>query len=175
MANYSDADIAFAHRVFQAARDGATSDLAAVIDAGLSPDLTNDKGDTLLILAAYYTRTETVAMLLAKGADPTRFNDRGQDALGSAVFRQSRPTVETLLAAGADPTASPRSAWSVAQFFGLSEMVDLLRPHVTDPDAPGPEGRGADHAVLARPEMPAAPGDPDADAPGVDPAANPRH
>ena len=82
-----------AARVFDLARFGHTDELAAYVDAGVPVDLTNDKGDTLLLLAAYYGHPETVAALLARGADPGRVNDRGQTALGAAVFRQSPDAV----------------------------------------------------------------------------------
>ena len=81
--------LAYAHRMFDLARDGEAVALAAQIDAGLPVDLTNDKGDSLLILAAYYDRTATVAALLEQGADPSRVNDRGQTALAAATFRRS--------------------------------------------------------------------------------------
>jgi hypothetical protein len=119
--------LAFAHRMFELARDGGTEELAANVDAGLPVNLTNDKGDTLLILAAYHGHPETVAALLARGADPGRVNDRGQTALGAATFRRTRESVAALLAVGADPTAGGQSALAVAQFFDLPEMAELLR------------------------------------------------
>ena len=119
--------LAFAHRMFELARDGGTEHLAANVDAGLPVNLTNDKGDTLLILAAYHGHPETVAALLARGADPGRVNDRGQTALGAATFRRTRESVVALLAVGADPTAGGQSALAVAQFFDLPEMAELLR------------------------------------------------
>jgi hypothetical protein len=119
--------LAFAHRMFELARDGGTEELAANVDAGLPVNLTNDKGDTLLILAAYHGHPETVAALLARGADPGRVNDRGQTALGAATFRRTRESVVALLAVGADPTAGGQSALAVAQFFDLPEMAELLR------------------------------------------------
>jgi ankyrin repeat protein len=119
--------LAFAHRMFELARGGGTEELAANVDAGLPVNLTNDKGDTLLILAAYHGHPETVAALLARGADPARVNDRGQTALGAATFRRTRDSVVALLAAGADPAAGGQSALAVAQFFDLPEMAELLR------------------------------------------------
>ena len=95
--------IALAGRVFDLAREGDTGELAAYLDAGVPANLTNDKGDTLLILAAYHGHPDTVAALLARGADHARVNDRGQTALAAAVFRQSAAAVRALLAAGADP------------------------------------------------------------------------
>ena len=118
--------IELAGRVFDLARAGATEELAAYVDAGVPVNLTNDKGDTLLILAAYHDHPETVGALLDRGADHSRANDRGQTALAAAVFRQSTDTVARLLAAGADPDAGSPSARATAVFFELPAMVDLL-------------------------------------------------
>ncbi|WP_433307559.1 ankyrin repeat domain-containing protein [Actinoplanes sp. CA-030573] len=112
--------------MFDLARTGGTGELTANIEAGLPPNLTNDKGDTLLILAAYHNHPSTVAALLAHGADPGRVNDRGQSALAAAVFRQNAETVRSLLAAGADPDAGNPSARATAEFFKLPEMAALL-------------------------------------------------
>ncbi|RBY90902.1 ankyrin repeat domain-containing protein [Blastococcus sp. TF02A-26] len=115
-----------AHRVFDLARGGATEELAAYVDAGVPANLTNDKGDTLLILAAYHAHAETVAALLARGADHARVNDRGQTALAAAVFRQCTDAVRALLDAGADPDGGGPSARDTAAFFVLPEMTALL-------------------------------------------------
>jgi ankyrin repeat protein len=122
-----DKTIAFAHEMFDLARFGDTPELIANVEAGLPPDLCNDKGDTLLILAAYHDRPDTVAALLAHGADPNRVNDRGQSALSAAVFRQNPISVRTLLAAGADPDGGAPSAVAIADYFRLPEMAALLR------------------------------------------------
>ena len=118
--------VELAGRVFDLARGGHTEELAAYVDAGVPVNLTNDKGDTLLILAAYHGHPETVGALLDRGADHTRANDRGQTALAAAVFRQSSETVTRLLAAGADPDAGGPSARATAVFFDLPAMVKLL-------------------------------------------------
>ena len=118
--------IELAGRVFDLARGGVTDELAAYVDAGVPVNLTNDKGDTLLILAAYHGHPETVGALLDRGADHSRANDRGQTALAAAVFRQSADTVSRLLAAEADPDAGGPSARATARFFELREMTGLL-------------------------------------------------
>lgn len=118
--------IELAGRVFDLARAGATEELAGYLDAGVPANLTNDKGDTLLILAAYHGHPDTVALLLAHAADHGRINDRGQTPLAAAVFRQSTETVRHLLAAGADPDAGQPSARATAAFFELPEMLALL-------------------------------------------------
>jgi ankyrin repeat protein len=118
--------IELAGRVFDLARGGCTEELSAYLDAGVPANLTNDKGDTLLILAAYHGHPATVAALLAHGADTGRANDRGQTALAAAVFKQSAETVQTLVGAGADPDAGGPSAREMAAFFGLPAMAALL-------------------------------------------------
>jgi ankyrin repeat protein len=118
--------IELAGRVFDLARGGYTDELAGYVDAGVPANLTNDKGDTLLILAAYHGHPQTVAALLARGADHARANDRGQTALAAAVFKQSAETVQALLAAGADPDAGGPSAREMARFFDLPAMAALL-------------------------------------------------
>ena len=121
-----EATLAFAHRMFDLARSGGTEELADHLAHGLPANLTNDKGDTLLILAAYHNHPATVAALLAAGADPARSNDRGQTALAAAVFRRNSETVTTLLGAGANPHDGNPSAMATAEFFGLTEMAELL-------------------------------------------------
>jgi ankyrin repeat protein len=118
--------IELAGRVFDLARGGVTQELAAYVDAGVPANLTNDKGDTLLILAAYHGHPQTVAALLQRGADAGRVNDRGQTALAAAVFKQSEETVRALLAAGADPDAGGPTARETAAFFDLPAMTALL-------------------------------------------------
>jgi hypothetical protein len=118
--------VELAGRVFDLARGGHTEELAGYIDAGVPVNLTNDKGDTLLLLAAYHGHPETVGALLDRGADHSRANDRGQTALAAAVFRQSTDAVTRLLAAGADPDAGGPSARATATFFELPAMTELL-------------------------------------------------
>lgn len=121
-----DETLAFAHRMFDLARSGDATVLAEFVDAGLPVDLRNDKGDTLLILAAYHDHPETVRVLLERGADTTAVNDRGQTALAAAVFRQSDEEVDVLLQGGADPTLGSPSALEVARFFELPAMLVRL-------------------------------------------------
>jgi ankyrin repeat protein len=118
--------VELAGRVFDLARGGRTDELAAYVDAGVPVNLTNDKGDTLLILAAYHGHPQAVGALLARGADHSRANDRGQTALAAAVFRQSADTVRLLMDAGADPDAGGPSARATAIFFELPAMAELL-------------------------------------------------
>jgi len=121
-----DETLAFAQSLFQLAREGGAEQLAGYLDHGLSPDLTNSRGDSLLLLAAYHQQAATVAALVSRGAALDRVNDRGQTPLTAAVFRQDAEVVSILLAAGADPDAGDPSARATAAFFGLADMLALL-------------------------------------------------
>lgn len=121
-----DETLAFARQLFDLAREGRADELAAYVDAGVPVGLTNDKGDTLLLLAAYAPSPPTVRALLERGADPDVVNERGQTALAAAAFRSSAEAVEALLAAGADPHLGSPDAVATARFFDLPDMVRLL-------------------------------------------------
>ncbi|GGC95771.1 hypothetical protein GCM10011512_23510 [Tersicoccus solisilvae] len=126
-ADLTDADLELLNSMFDLARDGATERLTAFVDAGLPVNLTNAKGDTLLILAAYHRHADTVAALLERGAETERVNDMGQTALAAAVFRQDETAVRALLDAGADPEGGRQTPVSVAAYFQLPAMAELLR------------------------------------------------
>ncbi|GAA3657127.1 ankyrin repeat domain-containing protein [Nonomuraea antimicrobica] len=113
----------FATRMFDLARAGETETLRAYVEAGVPADLTNGKGDTLLMLAAYYGHAETVRMLVTCGADPNRANDRGQTPLAGAVFKKESAVVRTLLDGGADPDAGQPSALDTARMFANAQFI----------------------------------------------------
>lgn len=124
-----DSAVELAHRMFDLARDGATEQLTAYLDAGVPVEITDPKGDTLLILAAYYGNDPIVTDLLARGADPNRTNDRGQTAIAAALFAQSAGSVTALLEAGADPHHGSPSAWATVEHFDIPDMRALLEEH----------------------------------------------
>lgn len=90
------AAIELARKVFDLARNGSTDVLAQYMSAGVPPNLTNHKGDTLLMLSAYHGHLTTVQMLLQKGADPNVLNDRGQSIIAGAVFKDYEEVVNLL-------------------------------------------------------------------------------
>jgi uncharacterized protein len=123
-----DETLAFAHRMFDLAR-GGHGELLEQVDAGLPVDLTDARGNTLLLLAVYYGQVDVSLGLLERRADPQRENDRGQTPLAAAAFRGLRGVAEALLAAGADPHGGTPSALETARFFEQGEVADLLARH----------------------------------------------
>ncbi|MGW2305910.1 ankyrin repeat domain-containing protein [Streptomyces sp. NPDC001809] len=118
--------IELASKVFDLARTGDADGLAAYVDAGVPANLTNDKGDTLVMLAAYHGHAPAVAALLARGADADRANDRGQTPLAGAVFKGEDAVVRALLEGGANPEAGTPSAADTARMFGKAELLELF-------------------------------------------------
>jgi ankyrin repeat protein len=112
-----------AAKIFNLARDGETGALAAYVDAGVPVNLSNDKGDTLVMLAAYHGHAPAVAALLERGADPDRANDRGQTPLAGAIFKGEQEVIDALLNGGADPAAGTPSAVDTARMFGQDALV----------------------------------------------------
>ena len=61
--------------------------LRAALDDGLDPNLANENGWTLLLLAAVEGATPLGKLLLERGADPARQNAKGATALSIATDR----------------------------------------------------------------------------------------
>ncbi|WP_405710530.1 MULTISPECIES: ankyrin repeat domain-containing protein [unclassified Streptomyces] len=118
--------VELATKVFDLARRGEADALAAYVDAGVPVNLTNDRGDSLLMLAAYHGHAAVVTALVGRGADPDRANDRGQTPLAGAVFKGEDAVIEALLSAGADPAAGTPSALDTARMFGKADLLELF-------------------------------------------------
>ncbi|WP_264046371.1 ankyrin repeat domain-containing protein [Methylobacterium flocculans] len=143
--------LAFAGRVFQYARLGHADELADLFGQGLPANLRNDKGDSLLMLAAYNGQAEAARIILAHGGDPELANDRGQTPLAGAAFKGDIAMVTLLLAQGALVDGAGdgnRTALMTAAMFNRTEMVDLLLAHGADPDLR--DGTGLTAAEMAQ-------------------------
>ncbi|MBT2504888.1 ankyrin repeat domain-containing protein [Streptomyces sp. ISL-98] len=118
--------VELATKIFDLARQGEAEALAAYVDAGVSANLTNDRGDSLVMLAAYHGHAAAVDALLARGADPDRANDRGQTPLAGAVFKGEDAVIRALLSGGADPAAGTPSALDTARMFDKKDLLELF-------------------------------------------------
>ncbi|HZZ50782.1 MAG TPA: ankyrin repeat domain-containing protein [Pseudonocardia sp.] len=108
------------------AREGDRDRLVAYLDAGVPVNLTNDKGDTLLMLAAYHGHLELVTALVERGADVNRLNNRNQSPLAGAIFKGEDEVVRILVDGGADPRAGHPTALEAADLFGRQDLHELL-------------------------------------------------
>jgi ankyrin repeat protein len=113
------------------ARKGDTTGLHALVKGGLAVDAQDAKGNTLLMLAAYHGKAETVAMLLKARATVDLRNAKGQTPLGGVAFKGHVEIATLLLDAGADPLADQGGSTPIdfATTFGRQDIITLLRTH----------------------------------------------
>ena len=114
------------------ARTGETNQLRKMIEAGMPVNLSDPKGQTLLMLASYNGHTKTTAMLLEAGADPDRRNDRGQTPLAGVSFKGYPEIAELLNEYGADMNADSGGGMAPIHFaamFGRYEVVKILETY----------------------------------------------
>ncbi len=105
------------------AREGMTEELAGFVEHGLPADVSDENGNTPLMLAAYHGHAETVRMLVERGADVDQRNHRDQSPVAGAIFKGEDDVVRVLVEAGADLDAGTPSARQTAEMF---ERQDLL-------------------------------------------------
>lgn len=118
--------IELATKLFDFARQGKTAELRQYIHAGIPVNLTNGKGDTLLMLASYHSHLDTVSMLLERGADVNVLNERGQSPIAGAVFKGNPDMVKALVEGGADVYAGQPNAVDSAAMFRRDDLAALL-------------------------------------------------
>lgn len=115
----------FAGKLFDLARGGDVA-LLSYVDHGVDVNLTNQDGNSLLMLAAYAGHEELVRGLVERGADVDKLNARNQSPLAGTVFKKEDAVAEVLIAAGADPKAGSPNAIETARFFGRGDVADRL-------------------------------------------------
>jgi len=111
--------LALATRLFEAARQGQTDIFEQVLQRSERiANLTNEKGDSLIMLASYHGRLPLTKLLLSSNADPNRLNERQQSPLAGAIFKGEDEIVDALLQGGADPRIGTPSAIDAVKIFG---------------------------------------------------------
>ncbi|CAO1624814.1 unnamed protein product [Sympodiomycopsis kandeliae] len=150
------AALELASRMFDYARNGDLS-LIQYMEAGLPPNLTNNRGDTLLMLASYHGHQELVEKLLSlqNKPDTNQLNGRGQSILAGVVFKGHTDLIPLLLQNGADPLAGQPSAEDSAKMFN---KWDELKEQFENAPGRGIGARDAPPPVEDREEARRVPG-----------------
>lgn len=99
-------------------RQGDLPQLQEFLDHGLSVDAQDAQGNSLVMLAAYHGRVDTLRFLIDAGADVDLRNDRDQSPIAGALFKGEDEVVRMLQDAGADLDAGTPSARDAARMFG---------------------------------------------------------
>ena len=129
-----------------AARDGDTGAVRALLAQGADVDAAEGDGTRALHWASYRDDVESVGLLLDAGADVNAANDLGATPLWTAGQNGSVVVVRRLLAAGADPNLTllvGETVLMVAARSGAPDVVDLLLTHGAETQARGARGQTA--------------------------------
>lgn len=153
--------------MFDLARNGDAL-LLDYLSAGLPANLTNNRGDSLLMLASYHGHADLVRRMLVEfqsppsqgrgwrgRPDPNQLNGRGQSIVAGAVFKGFDEVVRVLVEYGADPLAGQPSAEECAKMFGRWEGYKEL---FEGANGRGVGGREVAPAVEDREEVRRVPG-----------------
>ncbi|RKO64195.1 hypothetical protein CKA54_06710 [Campylobacter sp. P255] len=114
---------------FDFARKNDVENLKIMIEAGLSVNLKNHKGDSLLMLASYHNAYECAKFLLENGASVDEKNDRGQTPLAGVCFKGYLPMCKILVQYGAnidENNGLGMTPFSFALMFGHRDIVEFL-------------------------------------------------
>ena len=101
-----------------AARRGDIDTLERALNAGVASNTATPRGDSLLMLAAYYGQLGTVALLLARGANANQTDAKGQAPLAGVAFKGLLDIAALLVAAGAEVDAASADGLYAAQHGG---------------------------------------------------------
>lgn len=113
-------------RLFSYAR-GGDSEAAHMLDLylenGVDPDMSNQDGNSLLMIAAYSGNLEALSVLIKHHADVNKLNNRQQSPLAGAIFKKEDEIIDRLLSAGADPQLGTPNAVDTAKMFGREDLL----------------------------------------------------
>lgn len=113
-------------RLFGYARSGgeeATQALDLYLQNGLDANLSNQDGNSLLMIAAYGGNLDILDVLIKHGADVNKVNNRNQSPLAGAIFKKEDEVIDRLLEAGADPACGTPNAVDTARMFGREDLL----------------------------------------------------
>jgi len=111
------------------ARTGDVETLSLMLQAGMPVNLSDHKGNSLLMLAAYHGEAAAVRLMLEHGAAVDQRNDRQQTPLGGVAFKGYADIASQLIQAGADINADNGNGMSplmFARMFGRSDVARIL-------------------------------------------------
>jgi len=135
-----------ADRACDLARGGLHDELTGMLNDGIDVDSCNERGDTLLLLSAYYGRDRCVAMLLDRGASVDKPNLKQQRPLTGACFKGYLAVVKLLIAAGAhleEEDTSIKTPLMYAASFEHTAIVRYLLDSGAKLDAKTVDGKNA--------------------------------
>ncbi|MGE0827149.1 MAG: ankyrin repeat domain-containing protein [Candidatus Binatia bacterium] len=129
-------DLAQRESMLLASIENGNSRMAqAFLAAGVSPNTTDSRGWTPLMLSAIHNQPILVAILCASGANPNAQNAQGTTALMLAANKGHEDILRLLLAYGAKVDNRAKDGWTAlmyAAWNGHAAIIPLLLTHRAD-------------------------------------------
>ncbi|WP_088744207.1 ankyrin repeat domain-containing protein [Cobetia sp. QF-1] len=140
--------------IFDAAREGDNAAIEQYHADGGDISITNSRGYTPFILAAYYGHTESLAVLQEEGADSCALDEKGSNAFMGVAFRGHDQTAEWLLG-NTDCDVNHRNysgqtALMMASLFGREAIIKQLLVAGADPRVADVQGNTAESLAAAQ-------------------------
>ncbi|XP_076100725.1 uncharacterized protein LOC143069804 [Mytilus galloprovincialis] len=118
-----------------------------LLDAGASPNVTDDRGNSALMLGTVRGACY-VKKLISKGVNLNARNRRHESALFFATYVENEEIVQMLLQAGADPnltSSDGTTALLTACYQGSTKIVQILVNHKSDINVSNPQRYSSIH------------------------------
>lgn len=112
---------------FDFARNNDAQSLQILLDNGMNVNLSNHKGNTLLMLASYHNSIDCVKLLLKHKADVNKVNDKNLTPLSGVCYKGYTEVAKLLLEAGADPDKTNGMGLSSVDFAVMFRRKDILQ------------------------------------------------
>lgn len=118
--------------LMRAALIGDTAAVVALLDRGVSANLTDGSGRTALMEAAYAGHWRTIEALILRGADANAKDNAGWTALMEAASKSRIEAVKVLLCHGADATARAKNGLTALKAAPKTsfELIKLIKESV---------------------------------------------
>ncbi len=113
--------------LIEAAKQGDADEIPDLLEAGVDPNLRDEDGSSVLMLAVVSGKEAAVRGLLEGGADPQAMIENGSTALHVAAGTGDAAVVRTLIERGADVNSKTNSRTTSLMMAALWGHLDALQ------------------------------------------------
>ena len=110
-----------------AAQSANSAVVKLLLDHNANPNLSDNRGQTPLMVRAVVGDTNMIKLLLSYGADPNRADTGQETALMKAVRGRKFKAAQTLIEAGADPNVQDLTGKTALEYAKISRSRRFIR------------------------------------------------
>lgn len=110
-----------------AAQSASTAVVKLLLDNDANPNLSDNRGQTALMIRSVVGDTTMIKLLLSYGADPNRADTGQETALMKAVRGRKFKAAQALIEAGADPNVQDLTGKTALEYAKISRSRRFVR------------------------------------------------